>query len=261
MLYLWERWCHQYFSMSPRIPTVTKLIITALLLLQSVTLPLSYLGAKTLAESYRKNKTLQQQGDKHVSKDYWACFSWKNCLEKLRLQADCVFFGDSITRGSDFGRAYPDLCICNLGYSGNNLQGMMNRTEQIQVLHPRKIFIMGGINDLPHTPLESFISQYQVLLEKVRAENPEAEIIVQNMLPVVEHKVNKANAQIKQYNEALAQLCTKLGIRYLDIHDLYADTRGQLPEHISKDGIHLKEEGYQRWEDYLRQQQLLPPIE
>ena len=36
----------------------------------------------------------------------------------MHLDADVVFFGNSITRASCFDTYFPDVSICNLGYGG-----------------------------------------------------------------------------------------------------------------------------------------------
>ena len=40
--------------------------------------------------------------DPEKRRDYWCIRGWTNTLEKLHLDVDVVFFGNSITRGSSF---------------------------------------------------------------------------------------------------------------------------------------------------------------
>lgn len=69
---------------------------------------------------------------------------WRNCLEQMDVNADIVFFGDSITRNFDFRRYFPGYIILNLGIGGDNILSMSERTNMISSVHPIKIFIMGG---------------------------------------------------------------------------------------------------------------------
>ena len=70
--------------------------------------------------------------------DYWCLQGWTNTLEKLHLDVDVVFFGNSITRGSSFEKYFPDVSICNLGYSGDNTDGMLLRVNQIKAVNPER---------------------------------------------------------------------------------------------------------------------------
>lgn len=81
-------------------------------------------------------------------KEYDCLRGWTNSLESLHDTVDVVFFGNSITHGGRFDQAFPDMKVCNLGYPSDDIEGMRKRIPQIVALHPRKVFIMGGINNL-----------------------------------------------------------------------------------------------------------------
>lgn len=59
---------------------------------------------------------------------------------------DVVFYGNSITCGSSFQDYFPEVSICNLGYPGDNLDGLTSRSYMIATVKPEKVFVMGGIN-------------------------------------------------------------------------------------------------------------------
>lgn len=80
--------------------------------------------------------------------DYYCISGWTNTLNKLNYDADVVFFGNSITRGGDFQDYFTDVKTCNLGYPGDNMDGMMLRMGQIKAVNPEKVFVMAGINGL-----------------------------------------------------------------------------------------------------------------
>ena len=86
-------------------------------------------------------------------------------LETDRL----VFFGDSITewgrdrsQASDLGTGFvhyvgealkkkvPNLAIYNRGIGGDHLQDLLNRLEDCTSLHPTKVVLLIGINDVWH---------------------------------------------------------------------------------------------------------------
>lgn len=44
----------------------------------------------------------------------WTLLSWKTSLKNLEINSDIVFFGDSITRGSNFHKKFTNKKIVNL---------------------------------------------------------------------------------------------------------------------------------------------------
>lgn len=117
------------------------------------------------------------------SKDYWARFCWTNTIEKLHIDFDIALFGDSITRGSDFQLCFPDVKIINLGYSGDNILGMLKRIPMIQKSNAKKVFIMAGTNDLQHITLNEFRDRYERLIRNIQDSIPDIRIYVQSVIP------------------------------------------------------------------------------
>ena len=101
----------------------------------------------------------------YKQKTNWAVFSWNNMIEKSDMNADIVFFGDSITRGSNFHKRYPNKKIINLGFSGDTLTGMVARVEMIKAFKPEQIFVLGGINGLTNMNIDKSIKTYSRLLQ------------------------------------------------------------------------------------------------
>ena len=100
--------------------------------------------------------------------DYWCIQGWTNTLRKLNYDADMVFFGNSITRGSSFHEFFPQLNICNLGYPGDDLDGMVFRVQQIKAVNPEKVFVMAGINGLQYQTEEDFEKKYQRMVDSIK---------------------------------------------------------------------------------------------
>ncbi len=179
----------------------------------------------------------------------WAVFSWNNMLQKLDYTPDIVFFGDSITRGSDFRTAFPSERIVNLGYSGDTLQGMAKRVSMIQALSPKKVFLLGGINGLKERSLRRHVTEYDDLLDLIRAAVPSATVYVQGLLPVsrAKERVMCPNATIRAFNEALRILAKQHGCVFVDLYPLY-EKNGEMDPALTVDGIHLQEKAYTKWE-------------
>lgn len=173
---------------------------------------------------------------------------WTNSLRQLKVKADIVFFGDSLTYYGDFASVFPDKAVCNLGLRGDNIQGLINRVEQVQLLEPQQVFIMAGINDVASCTKEEFKSQYEALLKCLKKKLPGVEIVIQNLLPVnnIDFIISCCCEQIKAYNEIIAELAKRNNIKLLDLYSIYQDN-SILPSNITKDGIHLKDNQYGAW--------------
>lgn len=188
---------------------------------------------------------------KNKRSDYWCINGWTNCLKKLNLANQIVFFGNSITRGSNFHESFPDKDICNLGYSGNTLDDLISRIEMVKAVHPEKIFIMGGINGLRITPIDVFKEKYEALINNIHDSIPDAKIYVQSILPInpkmhAGKKLGKINDKIISCNAIIKNIANTHGLTYIDLYNHYAED-GMLPENITIDGIHLKPESYSLW--------------
>ena len=183
----------------------------------------------------------------------WTAFSWNNMLEKLNYKADVVFFGDSIIRGSDFQKTFPNKRIVNLGCSGDTLAGMSERVNMIKALNPKQIFILAGINGLTDKNIEMSIKTYEGMLDKIKENNPDSKIYVHSVLPLSELKEKTIckNKTIKLFNEKISVLAYKKDIMFIDIYSIY-EKNGVLNPELTVDGIHLHPYAYDNWANVLK---------
>ena len=118
-----------------------------------------------------------------------------------------------------------------------------------------KIYLLLGINEIGFET-EDFIALYSNVLDMLSAAHPDAEIYIMGLTPITEKK----NAggypftmeRVLSYNEALRALAAEREYWYVDLVGLFADEGGFMPAEISTDGIHLIQEEYARWGEYLR---------
>lgn len=186
--------------------------------------------------------------------DYWSIIGWTNTLEKLHLDVDVVFFGNSITHGSSFEKYFPDLVICNLGYPGDNTEGMLLRVNQIKAVNPEKVFLMAGINGLQTQTEQVFTEKYATLVDSIKQAVPTAKIYLQSILPVnPSMKAGKSfnKKKIAKCNEIVRKIADQKGCVYVDLYRLYA-VDGIMPEELTKDGVHLFPQAYDRWANEIR---------
>lgn len=178
--------------------------------------------------------------------------SWNNCISKLDMEVDVVFFGDSETAGGDWQKAFPDVKSINLGYIGEDVKGMLRRVDAIAAVHPKKVFLMAGINGLQQQTIGEFEYWYAALVDAIRIEVPEAELYIESILPVTSYSDYCDNEKIREANVELQRLAVERNIPYIDLYSAYAQ-EGALPEEMSYDGLHLTEEAYDIWYETIRE--------
>jgi len=209
-----------------------------------------YIGAiKTNFFSRMGNRLgLWEMNPKHRV-DYWCIQGWNNSFQKLGVDFDVVFYGNSITRGSDFREYFPSVSICNLGYPGDNMDGMMLRIPSIQGVHPKKVFVMAGINGLHLQPKDVFTEKYDKLVSALCDSLPGTQIFLQSILPVNNTDFGKYvgdNDKIKWANTVIEQIAENHNCTYVDLFNEYA-VNDEMPKELSRDGVHLLPHAYEKW--------------
>ena len=191
--------------------------------------------------------------DDKTSPDYWARVGWTNTIEKLHTDFDIAFFGNSITRGSDFQLDFTDKKIINLGYSGDNIPGMIKRVPMIQKANAKKVFIMAGTNDLVHISLEEYKTRYSKLLSTIQDSIPGIKIYLESVLPS-NHEMGDCapNPKVREANRIVQELAKQYNCTYIDIYHLYANEQDELPKEMTRDGVHLYPEQYAKWAEAIR---------
>lgn len=192
--------------------------------------------------------------EKPVAPDYWAIKGWENTMMQLDYKADIVLFGDSITYGGQFSKAFNDLRIVNLGYPGDDLSGMLRRVNMIASVNPDKVFIMAGINGLNNMDLETFEIEFFNLVDSIRNVLPDASLFLQSILPINHSKEKDYgyNEKIKSANTIIQTIAIQTHSTYIDLYNLYVK-KEEMPIELTYDGLHLKPECYDRWYDAINQ--------
>ncbi len=180
---------------------------------------------------------------------------WANSLTKMEIKADAVFYGNSITYQSDFQNCFPQAKICNLGCNFDDLDDLINRSFLTRCVQPNMIFILGGINKLYDISLDLFQQKYELLVDTIMRQNPQARIFLQSMLPVnpslrygkrYRHCTNK----IKDANIIIKRISTIKGCTFVDLYSLYSEN-DSLPNKYTEDGLHLRPEAYTLWSEKI----------
>lgn len=180
---------------------------------------------------------------------------------------DVAFVGDSRTDGfrlySGLGRG---TYFCVTGETVASATDMENwKTEDgrkisladaVAAADCGKIYLMLGINELGWNGTDIFRSHAENLLRRLQADHPDAEIVVQSLLPVSAEQDAKGsyvnNQRILAYNQVWMELAEETGCDYVNIAEAVTGEDGCLPAEMSFDGVHLNRAGCHAWLDYLR---------
>ncbi len=171
-------------------------------------------------------------------------------LEKLEpLKGGVYFVGDSITEGMlSHPDMFPDVPTANYGISWDTTRGLGERLEQITRHSPEKIFVMIGTNNhmYDHSSDGILISTLAVI-DVLHEASPQAEIYLQSILP----RETEANSVLQNVNKRLQERASEEPYIFLNLAPHFANSKGELEESLTNDGLHLNAKGYQLWEKLI----------
>ena len=111
---------------------------------------------------------------------------------------------------------------------------------------------MLGINEVGND-LESVITFYRAIVEKVKAHQPDAIIFLMANLRVSQSAETSviSNNSINTLNSMISQLSDNKKVFYIDVNPMYDDGTGYLTEAYTFDGVHPLAAYYVDWCDWL----------
>ena len=171
--------------------------------------------------------------------------------------SDIIMLGNSLTDGAEWNELFDNCHVKNRGIVGDIIPGFFERLEPILKGQPRKIFIMGGVNDISHgMSADSIVSAMTQVVTTIQARCPKTEIYVQSMLPfnndVRLWKLLKGREQVVvDGNKGLESMCQRLGVTFINLYPLFVGENGKMKPEYTNDGLHLMGGAYLIWRDAL----------
>ena len=171
--------------------------------------------------------------------------------------SDIIMLGNSLTDGAEWNELFDNCHVKNRGIVGDIIHGFFERLEPILKGQPRKIFIMGGVNDISHgVSADSIVSAMTQVVTTIQARCPKTEIYVQSMLPfnndVRLWKLLKDREQVVvDGNKGLESMCQRLGVTFINLYPLFVGENGKMKPEYTNDGLHLMGGAYLIWRDAL----------
>ncbi len=181
---------------------------------------------------------------------------------------DAVFIGDSLTTGITLYDVMSNTTV--YASTGINLDNVFTKEviklgerdvtifEALKQKNPAKIYVMLGANGISQMEDSWILQQYEKLIKELKAQQPQALIYVQSVLPINEEifhqKYNNklTNPQIDEINIKLLKLAEENQVYFIDLNTMFKDATGGMPREATPDGLHIKSEQYIQWFDYLK---------
>jgi lysophospholipase L1-like esterase len=195
---------------------------------------------------------------------------------KNSLKPEIVLIGDSIThmwggppeetsgrgnRGMDAWKAlFGDRPVLNLGFGWDRTQNVLKRIElgELDGLTPKAVVIHIGTNNLAgtknareNTPAE-IAEAIGVIVDKVQAKCPSADIILMAVFPRGEKPDNPARAKIAAINQGLATRAFNRRVTFLDLTAKFTNADGTISKEVMSDFLHPAAKGYAIWAEALK---------
>lgn len=168
-----------------------------------------------------------------------------------------VMLGNSLTQGCDWNELFHNPNVINRGIIGEDSPAMLRRIKSITDGKPAKIFLMAGVNDISHDiSVDSVIHDVTALIDAIMAQTPQTKLYVESLLPVnnsfgrYKTMLNKEQV-IRDVNTRLKKEVTDRGLTFIDIHENFCDSDGNLKAEWTADGLHLLAPAYVCWRELL----------
>jgi predicted alpha-1,2-mannosidase len=193
----------------------------------------------------------------------------KDHFERLPdTKHEIIFLGNSITDNAEWFELFENPNVKNRGIGGDDTDGVLGRLDEVVRSRPDKIFLMIGTNDLAAgKSVEYIISNYRLILRRIREASPETQVYIQSILPTEDAiHTTRNNRDIMRINKELRAIAGDEGLVYIDLFTPFATPENKLNMDYSLDGLHLNGAGYELWKKLILElvtprEQAVRPVE
>ena len=198
----------------------------------------------------------KSRAKKKMQKSYQNAFSYRQKVSIFNnlphRSNEIIFIGDSNIQYGEWSDLLENNQIRNRGISGDDIEGVTARLNDVLSDNPKKIFLMVGINDLinKHDDERNVVSGYENLVKQISLKSPGTKLYVHSLLPTHSQEPG-INKQINYINGRLKQISKDNNVNYIDLYSSFQDANGNLSDQYSFDGIHLNGVGYGVWKKHI----------
>lgn len=162
---------------------------------------------------------------------------------------EIIFLGNSITDMCAWNELFGMQNIKNRGISGDVINGVIDRLEEVVSSYPKKIFLMIGTNDLARKKsIDQILADYEKLITLIMQKTPKTQLYLQSVLPT-KNQATRNNNDIIEINKGIVAIAKKYSLTYINLFDLFKTSENELNMNYSFDGLHLNGQGYLLWKE------------
>ena len=191
--------------------------------------------------------------------------------KKTKGQIDAYFLGDSITRRwgatdyphllANWNQNFRGWNAANFGWGADKTQNILWRLEngELDGVNPKVIVLMAGTNNVGSlTPIDDDRARIaditrglETIIKVAQKKAPRATILLTAIPPRNDNLA--VMPTINGINAKLAKLADGKKIRFIDINNKLANSKGELYEGMTDpDKLHLSLKAYQIWADAVK---------
>jgi lysophospholipase L1-like esterase len=188
---------------------------------------------------------------------------WHQMNDALKARAaqgdvDVLFVGDSITEmwdRAEWDSHFGKLRAANFGIGGDHTGNLLWRLKNdgMEKLKPKVVVLLIGTNNfgLCNERPEHVIAGIKAVVAQLRTLYPEANVLVNGILPKGQSAADWAPAAKTQVNAALYELVEGRPVVYRDYGRLFLEPGGDIAKETMPDFLHLSPKAYGTWGDAL----------
>lgn len=181
---------------------------------------------------------------------------------------DAAFIGDSridgfrLYSGIKNGEfiVHTGLSIFQVGKKDITYKGKkMKVMEALGKGEYKKVYVSLGVNELGMNNDTGYHDHFAKLVDDIRAQQPDATIYIQLLIPVNEQKCREKgiasyieNGHLQTYNDILKEVAQEKHVFLVDPAEELTDETGEPPYDSVADGVHFQRGPYKQWFDYLK---------
>ncbi|MFZ2960789.1 MAG: GDSL-type esterase/lipase family protein [Candidatus Ozemobacteraceae bacterium] len=162
--------------------------------------------------------------------------------------ARIVMAGDSITCLCEWAELLPTRDVANRGIGGDTSEGLLKRLPGIIKLHPEKVFVMIGMNDLlGGIDPEKVSTNQKLIIQTLRKEG-----ITVGVFPILYagKRYSQVNSKVTLVDKQLEEFCASESITFIDLNTRLSENAELRPD-CTGDDLHVNGHGFVLWRDML----------
>lgn len=183
-------------------------------------------------------------------------------MRMKKYRRTIVFAGDSITTGLNSYHTIQKMkiggrkkVVAAIGLNTTTFRtrrcfGGQSGLRRVISYHPYRLYMMLGINEIHYRSSSDVLAGYRDLIDNIKAQSPETEIILLAVSPVTKAQRNQREGfwQIPKLNKKLKKLAKRKHMKYFDYTGFLKESDGYLKEKYAvADGVHWNAAGYDQF--------------